>query len=306
MAFFSTYDSANTTDGNFLLSIREDLADFITILDPVDTPLFSMLPTVAATSIKHEWLQDTLAAAAGDGRLEGKSFSGETLSDVTRLANWTQIIGKDISITGTNQAVTHAGMADQVGYQVMKALQEIARHTEYSLIQNAEASPEEGDAVTARLMNGISTVAGNTIDTDAAGATDGTLEESEFVDLVEDLWDDGAMADTALLPAIAKRDVTGYTTTTRIQRHANAPTEIVANVMEYESDFGRVNIFLERHGVASEGYVFQKDKLALAVLRPLQVVPQAKRGDSEDVTVLHEATLQYGDADAIGKWTNLA
>ena len=83
---------AEHTADHLGLTIREDLSDVISMISPYDTPFFSMIGTVAATSTKHEWLRDSLKAVSSAGALEGDEFSGATLVDPTRTSNYTQIL----------------------------------------------------------------------------------------------------------------------------------------------------------------------------------------------------------------------
>src|SRR3954469_19990098 len=50
------------TAGSTLPEIAEDVADLVSILSPAETPLLDALgdPLYAATSTRHEWLEDAL------------------------------------------------------------------------------------------------------------------------------------------------------------------------------------------------------------------------------------------------------
>lgn len=282
------------------VTLREDLMDFIANISPTDTPLFAMTAKVPATNIVHEWLEDSLATVSTAGSLEGADFSAETIAQPTRHTNTTQIIRRDFAITGTNEAALHAGMTSQVGYQTRKKLQELARDTEATLIQSDQtATTTVGDADDTRLMRGLDSWAGNS----TAAATAGLLAETEFNNLLEELWNDGVYADTVLLPASEKSSVSGYSTTLRIHHDGGPsdPRSIVRNVMAYESDFGTVDIFLERY-CTSQGYAFKRDMVRCAVLRPTMVERLAKVGDSHRVMALHELTLEVMAPNAVGKW----
>ena len=341
---------AEQTADHLGLTIREDLSDVISMISPYDTPFFSMIGTVAATSTKHEWVRDSLKAVSSAGALEGDEFSGATLVDPTRTSNYTQILRKDFSVTGTNEAVTHAGMASQFSYQMMKALRELARNTEQALLcQNDQGNPgEPGDGTTARTMKGLyhnivddalnnfifdcgyATNGGAAGDsTDGTGApgtsTDTTadnLTETEFNTLLQRMWEAGVAPDTVLASPAAKRDITAFAGSS-IARFNVDRNELVKNVMRYESDFGTVDVILERFGPvgaasangdtgkiaavtdSQTAFAFERQHINKAILRPTVAERLPKSGDSERGMVLHELTLEVGAAGAAGAWVNI-
>lgn len=334
---------AEHTADHLGLTIREDLSDVISMISPYDTPFFSMIGTVAATSTKHEWLRDSLKAVSSAGALEGDEFSGATLVDPTRTSNYTQILRKDFSVTGTNEAVTHAGMASQFSYQMMKALRELARNTEQALLcQNDQGTPE-GAAGTARTMKGLyhnivddalnnfiydcatatgDSGAGAPGDT-AGGATADDLNEDDFNILLQRMWEAGVAPDTVLASPAAKRDITGFAGSS-IARFNVDRNELVKNVMRYESDFGTVDVILERFGPvgaasangdtgkiaavtdSQTAFAFERQHINKAILRPTVAERLPKSGDSERGMVLHELTLEVGAVGAAGAWVNIA
>lgn len=333
---------ARHTSADLGLTIREDLSDVISMISPYDTPFFSMIGTVAATSTKHEWLRDSLAAADSGGALEGDEFSGATLTTPTRTSNFTQILRKDFSVTGTNEAVTHAGMASQFSYQMMKALRELARNTEQALLCQDIASNVNGDATNARTMKGlyhqildadVAVTADNfvfdVVGTDGTGApansgTAAALAETDFNTLLQRMWEAGVAPDTVLASPAAKRDITAFAGSS-IARFNVDKNELVKNVMRYESDFGTVNVMLERFGPVGGGaspaadtneiaaidgsnsaFAFERQHINKAILRPTVAERLPRSGDSERGMILHELTLQVGAIGAAGAWVNIA
>lgn len=338
---------ARHTSADLGLTIREDLSDVISMISPYDTPFFSMIGTVAATSTKHEWLRDSLASADSGGALEGDGFSGTAPTTPTRASNYSQILRKDFSVTGTNEAVTHAGMASQFSYQMMKALRELARNTEQALLCQDIASNVDGDAETARTMKGlyhqildadVAVTADNfvfdvvgtgdpVIEGTGAPANTGTavaLTESDFNTLLQRMWEAGVAPDTVLASPAAKRDITAFSGSS-IARFNVDKNELVKNVMRYESDFGTVDVMLERFGPVGGGssptadtnqiaaisgsnsaFAFERQHINKAILRPTVAERLPRSGDSERGMILHELTLQVGAIGAAGAWVNIA
>ena len=333
---------AKHTSADLGLTIREDLSDVISMISPYDTPFFSMIGTVAATSTKHEWLRDSLATADSGGALEGDEFLGVAPTNPTRTSNFTQILRKDFSVTGTNEAVTHAGMASQFSYQMMKALRELARNTEQALLCQDIASNVDGDATNARTMKGlyhqildadVAVTADNfvfdVVGTDGTGApadtgTAAALSEPDFNTLLQRMWEAGVAPDTVLASPAAKRDITAFSGSS-IARFNVDKNELVKNVMRYESDFGTVDVMLERFGPEGGGasptantnqiaaisgsnsaFAFERQHINKAILRPTVAERLPRSGDSERGMVLHELTLEVGAIGAAGAWVNIA
>ena len=291
------------------VSIREDLLDFITNIDPVETPLFSMAPKVPCSSTKHEWLTDGYSAATTAGAIEGNDFAGEAVIPPTRLENVTQIIRREFAVTGTGQSVDSVQGHTGAAYHTAKKLAELARDTEITLLQSTlNTTTTYGDATSGRTLIGLDAWAvgatGNSANFDTDGGTPALLEDS-FNDLLEDIWAQGVRADTVLASPLLKRNISSFTETTRIHHDGgpSSPNAIAKNIEMYESDFGTVDIFLERHcPEAGSGYAYKRDMVRVAILRPTMVKPLATTGDSDKYIALHELTLEVLDPGATGKY----
>lgn len=305
MATWLTHSTdSGSQDSAIQVSIKEDLLDFITNIDPVDTPLFSMTATVPAKSTKHDWLTDSLDSVSTAGAVEGSAFSGQNLTEAVRASNYTQIIKLEFDVSGTHDAVDSAGMSNQSAYQGMKKMKELARNTEASMIQGVkDASTPQGSSTVDRTMDGLRTLAGNEV----TGIGTSTFDElTDFNELLKLIWDDGARADTVLASSQLKQWISSFTTnTTRIHHDGgpSSPNAISRNIQVYESDFGTVDVMLERHvASADQGYAFERQYVRKAILRPTRIERLGKVGDSERYHVLHELTLEVLAANAVGRW----
>lgn len=101
---------------------------------------------MTASNTLHEYLQDTLAAAALNVGIEGAAFSVADPTQPTRLSNNTQIFTDGVTISGTQMQVNHAGMADPMKYQIAKQLKEHAKDIELALMAGSRASGSSGVA----------------------------------------------------------------------------------------------------------------------------------------------------------------
>ena len=76
-----TYDSA---------VLKESLDSVIWDLFPMDTYFISNVDKVNVGQTQHQWVFDTLAAAAANKQVEGDAFTAATLVTATRVSNYTQ------------------------------------------------------------------------------------------------------------------------------------------------------------------------------------------------------------------------
>src|SRR5689334_20971031 len=99
---------------------REDLSDKIYRIDPTETPFLSGIDREKATATKHEWQTQALSAVDGSNAvLEGDDATTDTVTVTVRLANICQISDKVARVTGTQEAVDHAGRGSEMAYQEM-------------------------------------------------------------------------------------------------------------------------------------------------------------------------------------------
>src|SRR5690242_17596130 len=135
---FATYEAI----GN-----REDLADVIYRIDPTETPFMSGIEKAKATATNHEWQAQNLATASTtNAQLEGDDAASDSATATVRLANRTQIARKVPQVTGTQQAVDHAGRGNEMSYQEMLKGLELKRDMESSLIGVNQAKVTGSDA----------------------------------------------------------------------------------------------------------------------------------------------------------------
>src|ERR671938_576262 len=123
---FATYEAV----GN-----REDLSDVIYRIDPTDTPFMTGIDKAKATAVNHEWQTQALAAPdTTNAQLEGDDATTNAVTPTVRLGNICQISDKVARVTGTQQAVQHAGREDELAYQEMLKGLELKRDKESILV----------------------------------------------------------------------------------------------------------------------------------------------------------------------------
>jgi hypothetical protein len=314
---------------------REDLVDIITLTDPYETPGYSMIQKGTASAVQHEWQTEALQFTATGGvadsganvttYAEGAAFAAALINDRTRLNNLCEIFRKDIQVSNTQRSVRPGGIKDDYLHQVQVAIKEIGRAIEITLFQG-QAGSATGTTGALRTMktirNFITTNAFSTSST-AIGATGvgfsttaWAIGEVMFNGMLEQIFLSGGRADTVFVNGSTKREISRFfgaggpivsTSLAAGRRNVDqAGKKLTAAVDVYESDFGIVNIILDRfvgtvdvglgiNSATASGYnrawFLQLDTWEISVLRPLKHVPLPPGGDAVRGMVLTELTL---------------
>lgn len=295
------YNMAGTTGvGKFN---REDLSDLITNIDPTKTPFVSSIGRGNANAVLHEWMQDTLAAAANNANIEGNEITFAAAGSGTRVTNMTQIHVKSVIISGTQDVVRKAGKGRELAYQVAKKTKEIARDLEVACLQNTQSVT--GDATTARQLCGV--VGWVTTNQTDAGTGTVTLTQTDLETMAKEAWDSGGDPDCVICGSFNKQTISGFTT--GVVKNLDATSKKLVNAVDvYESDFGVMMIKPDHFVAADDVFMLDTSLWRLAYLRALRLVSLAKTGDAEKRALIMEVTLEslaeYGNAAVIDTATS--
>lgn len=299
---------------------REDLLDIIYNIDPTDTPLLVRSPKTVAKHVLHEWLQDSLQATSSAYYAdEGADYSFSTASQTsrTRVSNWTMIFRKDINSSQTQRAVDPAGVQDEYAFQVMKGLKELGRSIEASsfVLATTTATASGGPRRWKDLVTFITTNTASVVN----GASASTVTETIFNDMLQNIFDDGGNPDSVYVDAFVKRQISSYTTSASsiaARNIAMADKRLINSVDLYESDFGIIQVVLDRWvpsgstataSASGSGRAFfiETPMVRHAFLRPMKHVPLPPNGDAARGIVLGELTLEVGHEKALGMLTGI-
>jgi hypothetical protein len=280
-------------------ALREELSDVITNIDPTETPFISNIGKGKTQSIKTEWLTDSLAAAALNQKAEGATASASAIGAGTRLYNYVTISAKWFDISDLLESVDSAGDLGKISYQTAKALKELARDMEYTLINEATGSssdPYKSYGLKYFLGSGSTNYGPFT-----SAATSNLLTEDIFTARMQAVWDQGGKVDFVLAPAAQKRRISQFNGSNRLTVNTEMTNKKVLNVVDFvENDFGVARIYMERFiGADSTNYewVFylQKDLWKLLTLQPVKVEKLARTGLSQIVQISTSYTLRCGN-----------
>jgi hypothetical protein len=297
------------------LGIREDLADVIYNIDPVETPFVSGIEKVKSSAVLHEWQTQALAAASSTNSvLEGDDGITDTATPTVRLGNYHQISDKVARVAGTTRSVDQAGAGDALDYQMMLKGKELKRDMETILLANqartagALGTPRGVGAVLAYIYSNTSK---GTNGSDPASTTPGSsnrtdgsmraFTEALLKGVLQSVWINGGTPDTILTGGFNKQQFSTFTGRSQPMEQSSS-RKIVATVDVYESDFGTLKVVPDRFMRARDVLVLDLEMWGLATMpsRNMASWPLAKTGDSDRRQLLTEYTLEARNEKSSG------
>lgn len=295
MAVLQTYGA---TAGN-----REDIYDVLQLVSPEETPLFTRLPDGSASATLHQWVEYTLTSSTGAGDVEGATAVGSTTSSKARVTNYTQILSTNGAVSGTQRKVNAVGSEDEFAYEMKKKMLEWKIAAENALILQSVTS---GSSTTARQMDGLLASITTNVVTGQVSASANTvaLTETMFNDLLQKIFEAGAVPDTCYVNGFNKRRISQFVTSNT--RFVNTDATLKNRINVYESDFGTIAIVLERYMTKSAGVILKEALFRKAWLRKPVSFPLAKRGDLDEFEIVGELTLEHLNERAGGKLSGMA
>lgn len=281
-------------------SLKEDLLEIITNLSVTETQLVSGLGTSAASSIRHEWLLDTLTAAKANAQIEGENITYHTLTNPSRLYNYTQIFKQGFKVSDTQRAVDEAGFDDRYSYEQVKALKMLKHDMEYALMRGSLAS---GTSAAARYLRGLK--ASLSLISNSSGTS---LSETAFNDYLQLVWDNASTEVNAVYcPMYMKRKISGFTGGST--KNVEAADKRLINAIDvYEADAAHlVKIFPHRYATVSgtdtnyDILGIDEDLFKVAYLRKPFVKEEPTGGDYTGGNFITELTFENRHYNA-GFW----
>ena len=285
---------------------REDISDIVYRITPTVTPFLSMAAKTTASNTLHEWQTQDLASAANNAQAEGDTLTAKTVTPTIRLNNRTQISAKVVSVSGTQQAMTQAGVKNQMNYQLSMVSLELKRDIETGLTQNSvtATSPRQSRGLVGwagdNVDNGAGYVAPNYVTNTAQ--TDGTARaftEAQLKNVLQKVFTAGGEPDTIMVGPAQKQTFSTFSgNSTRFDKGEDA--KLFAAIDVYVSDFGTLQVVPNRFQRSRDAWVLQSDKCAVAYFRPMSTMELAKTGDADLREVLAEYCLEMRAPKAHG------
>ena len=293
---------------DFLDNEVMDLRDEITLVSPTDTPLTTLLmgrgAVVPAKDITVTWRERKLNENRGTLILEGAEAGTPIKSSRGSLSNICQIIEKVTQVSGTAQALNPKGIGNSFDAEIEDRLLETKRDLEWYFLNGTKTEEAES---TPRQMNGlINLVNANNVIDGTAGLTEDLL-----LDALQKMWDHGAHGEyftfvNASVKRLINRLAKAGDNIRFVKGDEGVGKMFGVTYNRFESDFGILNMVLDRHTAANTLFAVDLEQVEIAELRGTFYEDLPKAGDYQKGHIINESTVKLLNSYAGAKIINLS
>ncbi len=285
---FSTYDA---------IGQAEDVSSVISSISPTETPFVSTIGKTRVYAKQPEFQEDSLAAAAQGGLIEGADFSVTARTPTTMRSNYTQQIGRAFMISDELEAVKKHGRARETAYQTVKLGKELKRNLEVTVVGAAQNATAGNDSTTARLMGNIAGVDPATTaimtNVNANAGTPRAWSETILLTALQTAWTNGAPAKYLQINEAQAVDTAEFNIGTNRTRDAGA-TKTYVNVVEVlMTPYGTTKVMLNRYQPAGTALLFDPEYHKLGFTVNWRREALAKTGTGEKYAVWGSFTYMH-------------
>ena len=279
---------------SFLENEVVDLAEEIKLVSPTDTPLTTMLmargQVEKATDITVTWRERELNTNRGTLKVEGAE-AGEVINSTRgSLNNVCQIIEKVTQVSGTARALKPKGIGDTFDAEVQDRLIETKRDLEWYFLNGVKTLESDG---TPRQMAGLM----NLVNANNVVTTAGALKEDHILDALQKMWDKGAQGEYfAFVNATQKRAINAIAKADGnvrwVMDNGSVTNKYGIAVSQIVTDFGTVNLVLDRYMENNGILIVDMDEVRIAELRGTFYEDLPKAGDYFKGHIINESTIK--------------
>lgn len=291
-------------------------------ITPSETPFLTAIGGLneqgeTTESVEFEWQTQDLGAPSQPAVLEGADAPALSERSRANVSNIVQIFQYAFGVSytrsatvgqrnGVNNNQPAQPAAGEIDYQTRIKLMEAARDINFTFINGTYTKP--ANSAQARKTRGLLAATVTNV-TDLAGAA---MTETHVLDMIQTVWNshgvNSALEPTIMVNATLKRRLSKIFVTDKNYREESRNVGGV-NLQVIETDFGRINILLER---AMPATTLQFVHLAMCKPRYLLipgsgflfVEPLAKVGAQFKYQLYGEVGLEYGAETAHARIIN--
>ena len=272
---------------------REDLADYISLVDAKDTPFVAMAPKGSKPGNTFmQWQADNMPATAITGTVDGTDVTSADYQNLNSgraiLANYVQIFRRPVRVSPLSVDVSIvAGLKDELAGMVAKGITALKRDMEATFLSASDGQADNGTVpyLTKAMGVWISTSGGSTPAVPSAfrtpsasivggSAASTTLDEAMVQGLLTSIYGQtGTFRDyDGIVGTSVKRAFTNLLFTTSQNANTNTASSIrtfnreadadtfLSSVDVFEGDFGRIRLHPDAFMPAVyKGYVIPTD-----------------------------------------------
>lgn len=285
--------------------VRPDGSSELLLVTAVDTENNTITVVRGYGGTTPEDLSDNqVLHILGGAALEGDEAPQVRFTNRVRKGNWTQIFTAAVRVSGSDAAVRHLGVADELDYQRQERLRELLRDLEATVINGtAPVSTPEGSSTVRRTMKGIiAQVSTNTFKPGVDGfPADTDLTEAQLNLALRLIWEQASSrVDTIVVGGYQKRRINSFIASSRAYGPADIAYRDLVGI--YESDFGVCRIILSRSVPADCVLLLDSSRVNVLPLagRSFHYKPLATTGDYVAGELIGEYTLELRNENAHG------
>ncbi|MDO5647366.1 DUF5309 family protein [Paracoccus sp. (in: a-proteobacteria)] len=279
-----------------LVGKKEDVSDFISLIDPTDTPFQSSIKDEKVNNTLYQWQEDQLRAVAKNAKVEGLEAQDSTRDQPVMRSNGTQILEETFRVSGTAEAVKTYGRDKQTAREMMKTGKLLKMDLEHSLVGTGQTYVE-ASAGTPGEFAGVQAQIATETTTDAGGA----LTEAHVIATHEKMYNEGSDASVLMVKPSDTVVVAGWASATNRTLNVDHGDKKLSNVINiYEDPFGTVRVVKNRLLRATDALMYEAKNWKLAVLRNWFRTGLAKTGDSDRHMMVGEFGLKHSNRKASG------
>ena len=290
-----------------LVGKKEDVADYISMITPADTPFLSSIKTETVSNTLYQWQEDQLRAVAKNAKLEGADGVDSTRDQPTMRQNGTQILEETFKVSGTAEALKTYGRDKLTARETMKTGKLLKMDLEHSLVGTGQtyvvaagATAGEFAGVQAQIAAGVTTTV------DGGAGAPRALTEADIVNTHEKLYNAGSDATILMVkPSETKIISTFQEASGRTTQVDNGDKKLTKVINIYESPFGTVRVVKNRRIRATDALMYDPKNWKLGVLRNWFREKLAKTGDADRYMMIGEFGLKHSNQSATALITNL-
>ena len=301
----SSYQEPIGTGGN-----REDLSDILYDVSPTDTPFLTLAKKGTAKGTNHEWLTDALNAPVANAVVEGNNATIVKAGSRVRLGNYTQILEKSASVTGTQEKADKAAVKSEMAYQVARRMKEIKRDLEAAFVGTTGGAKAAGSDSVARKAGNLksylttdswqggaaSTAPTGNGQTAPVPGTARPFAEALLTAALQKLWtNSGGSENIAALMGATVRGKFSSLQSTATRYVSTDDARLQSSIDVYDGDFHTVTAMPDRYSDPSAMFLIDKDYVSIDDFRPIFSQDLAVTGDAQSKQIIWETTLKVGN-----------
>jgi hypothetical protein len=310
---------SNTVLTTAAVGNREELDNFVSMITPTDTPIYTLAGKEKAESKHPEWEYEDLDAPGDNAQPEGNEYDFDAVTPPTRVGNYTQIFTKTFLFSGTQQAVDNAGPAEKRAHELMKKGKALRKDIEFSIVSNIASTNTDP-----RRSGGLPTWLTTNVSRDAGGAnggfssgvttveTTGTLRawtKAQTDTVLQSIYNQGGDVTTVVVSPYNKGVFATFMSDSNVAsfRYAagKGTNTIIGTADIYEGPLGTVKVVPNRvmagsAAIARRVYAIDPSMVKWKSLRPIQEDKVAKTGDAEKGVLIAEGALKVVNEKGLG------